>query len=382
MIQELRENIRKIGEDCFSNEKYISLASITEYIYLILTSLYDKKYCDKILFKPFIKQLIAEEYSKFYGKHYNDFKNVDRSNQVEYLKTLPQPAQRTPEWYKLKDDSIGASESATVFGDNPYQTKNFMILKKCGYSEAQFKTSIHCQHGIKYEPIIQKIYCDKKKTRIIEFGSITHPTMSMVSASPDGITPEGVMIEIKAPLSREITGIPPKYYWYQMQQQLQVCGLDRVDFIECKISEYLNYNEFRNDVGEDENMYYNKDGMYKGIIIEYINLGENNDNGYIYPDNFLKMDEIFNWMTTNKKEIEKSDNRIFNRYIFWKLDIYSECTIWRDDWWWEHHKHMYVEFWEKVLYHREHGYTELLPKKQIRKNKEDTIENCMIISED
>ena len=56
-----------------------------------------------------------------------------------------------------------------------------------------------------------------------------------------------------------------------MQQQLQVCGLDRVDFVECKISEYLNRNEFLKDFKDEkvEKEPLTKDGLSKNIILEY-----------------------------------------------------------------------------------------------------------------
>ena len=104
---------------------------------------------------------------------------------------------------------------------------------------------------------------------LFEFGSIPHPELHMVSASPDGITPKGVMIEIKVPIKRHITGIPPIYYWIQMQQQMQVCNLDRVDFVECKITEYLNKNDFLKDRknNSDINDLFTENDNYKNAII-------------------------------------------------------------------------------------------------------------------
>ena len=225
-MDRLKENILKITEDCFAVQKYISLAELTRYVLMILETIYDKKDFEKQVFPPMIKQLIAQLYPQFYGKHYRGLALVDNSTIVNRLRELPLVPQRSPEWYKLKENSIGASEAASLWNDNPYGTKTSLLQKKSGSTVSSGENSggtVHMMHGIKYEPIIQMIYCKKHNTVLYEFGSILHPEMSMVSASPDGITPEGIMIEIKAPLSRVINGIPPKYYWYQMQQQLQVC---------------------------------------------------------------------------------------------------------------------------------------------------------------
>ena len=57
-----------------------------------------------------------------------------------------------------------------------------------------------CEHGVKYEPIIQEMYCRDKNTSILEFGSIRHQDkeLSIITASPDGITPTGNMLETTA----------------------------------------------------------------------------------------------------------------------------------------------------------------------------------------
>ena len=106
--------------------------------------------------------------------------------------------------------------------------KKKLILTKLGWPGAKFTGSIHTRHGVIFEPIVQHLYSLRHKTELWEFGSILHkdPELYMISASPDGITPKGIAVEIKVPLKRPITGIPPKYYWYQMQHQLKVCKLN------------------------------------------------------------------------------------------------------------------------------------------------------------
>ena len=82
------------------------------------------------------------------------------------------------------------------------------------------------------------------------------------------------MLEIKNIVNREITGIPKKEYWVQMQLQMEVCNLPECDFLETRFKEY-----------EDERGAFLKDGGFdcskiKGIIIcfhsqrwtQYINI--------------------------------------------------------------------------------------------------------------
>jgi putative phage-type endonuclease len=358
-INELKNDIHNICEECLSSNIQLLLDEITQYTYdtLINNNDYDNKY----IYPEYIRQVIAELYPNLYGQYYFNFKITDMSYQVQYLKKLPQPIQRTDEWYKMKQDTIGASECAVIFGKNPYETLNSFIIKKCGHNEQKNIGSQFTQHGIKYEPIIQQLYTLKTAQPLYEFGSITHQHINFISASPDGITPNGIMVEIKAPPKRIITGVPPIYYWYQMQQQLQVCKLKKVDFIECKIDEYDSYSDFQNDSHTD-----------KGIIIEYLIDDKIN---YIYPENILKLSEIDEWMLNVDSKIP--ENGIFSRFIYWKLITYSLTEVWRDDIWWANNISKYHDIWRKIEYYRKNGYDELLPKKRLTriKNRDEIVLN-------
>lgn len=351
LINELKNNIHNICEEAFSNHSYpIHLDELTQYV--TSTIINNNDFDTKHIYPEFIRQLIAEFYPDKFSHFYFNFKSNDLSTQVISLKNIPQVPQRSTEWYALKQNTIGASECSIVFNANPYDTLNSFILKKCGHVEPP-KNNSHCQHGIKYEPIVQSLFCKYNNTNIYEFGSITHSKINFISASPDGITPEGIMIEIKVPPKRIITGIPPIYYWYQMQQQLQVCQLKQVQFIECNITEYNNYSDFNDDI-------LSKD---KGVILEYLI----NDNiNYIYPSPDIT--NIDDWIM-NPPPIP--NNAIFSRFIYWKLNLYHTTTVWRDDIWWHKNIHKYHELWKKVEHYRNNDTTELLPKKRVKKDTLD-----------
>ncbi len=383
-MDELKTYLTTITNDCIKNIPNISLTELSKYACLLLSAVYDKKQYDKDVFEHWVKQLIAQLFIDKFGNYYNNFKIVNNSKQVLYLQSIPVIEQRSIEWYKIKEDSIGASECATIFGDNPYQTKNQLILKKCGHKEDDMIPSIHINHGVKYEPIIQQIYQELHNTKLFEFGSIKHPKYSMISASPDGITPDGVMIEIKAPLSRTITGIPPKYYWYQMQQQLQVCGLDKVDFVECKISEYHNFDEYKKDFYTDPNEPFTSINKHKGVLIVCIDLQvptEYKPFYYVYPDHFLKTDEIPSWLSTQKRKIENEGRYMFSTFIYWKLDIYSLTEVWRDDECSNSHIHLYLDIWIEGEHYRLNGIESLLVKKTSNRTYKPKVTNCDIDSD-
>ena len=383
-MDELSEDVGKIVDDYLKHiDGQIILKDVLKYTMTILALVNDKKHFKKYIYPEFVKQLICKHRADIFGKYFNNFLLRNRSKTVEYLQTIPQVEQRTPEWFKMKEDSIGASEVASIFGKSAFCSYNDFLLKKSGFKDPSkaFRMNIYCLHGTKYEAIVQLLYSIKNNTKIYEFGSLPHPTLSYVSASPDGITPNGVMIEIKVPLRRKITGIPPIYYWMQMQQQLQVCKLDKVDFVECDIKEYLNQQEYLEDFkeGTDPNEPINKEGYTKNVIVEYHKMDEaNTDNStaWVYPDRLYKNDEIDEWIEQTKEDINKSSDKMFSRAIFFRVETYSNCEVWRDDEWWKDNAPKYGEFWEKVEHHRQNGYDELL--KSSKKYNKPAVK-CLIV---
>lgn len=383
-MNNLTTDVTNISKDYLTNNLGATLEEVLDYTLLLLKEIYDKKFYKKNVYPEFIKQVICRANMIDFGIYYNNFVIRDRSRMYEYLRAIPYIEQRSPEWFKIKEDSVGASESASIFGKSPFSSEAKLLLKKCGHREQNsMQMNIACMHGTKFEPIVQLQYEVSTDSKLEEFGSLKHSKLSMVSASPDGITTNGIAIEIKVPHKRIITGIPTIYYWYQMQQQLQVCNLDRVDFIECKISEFLNKKEFLKDMIDEEsaNLPLTNDGLSKNVILEYHKLNTSpSEVGWIYPETFLKVDEIEPWLKTNIDSINNSTDKLYCRTIYYRIDKYSKCEVWRDDHWWVDNQHKFVEFWEKVLKYRKEGYEVLLkPKKKIVRKKKEP--KCTILSD-
>ena len=73
---------------------------------------------------------------------------------------------------------------------------------------------------------------------------MAHKEYPYLLASPDGINikelknPRYGAFEVKNPTNRELTGIPKKEYWIQMQLQMEVWDFDECDFLETVFKEY------------------------------------------------------------------------------------------------------------------------------------------------
>ena len=288
--------------------------------------------------------------------------------QVQVLKNIFQPEQKSKEWYEMRSNMLTASDWGTVLGENHYSNSNEVLKKKCG--DDNFITNAAMQWGNKYEAVAVLIYEYRNKVTILEFGCLQHPFIKFLGASPDGITSDGIMLEIKCPTSRKITGIPPSYYWCQVQGQLEVCELDRCDFLECSIKEYSDEKEYVED-NYEQNYSLNKDMHEKGVVAEFYRKSTKTL-FYNYSPVCLINDELKNWKNNiiNKNQ---SEDIIFSCFSYWRLEEVSCVPIYRNQEWFNTAKIDLELFWNKVLKYRELGLDKLLSDISEEKEKKKLL---------
>jgi putative phage-type endonuclease len=169
-----------------------------------------------------------------------------RADRAQLAKLLQDPGieQRTPAWYAARGELITASDAAQALGCAKFGTQRQFFMKKCGYEREAFNPNVPpLKWGTMYEPVACEAYARRLNTQVHEFGLLRHPNIAHLGASPDGINSLGVMVEIKCPFRRKITGEVPMQYYYQMQGQLEVCSLTSCDYVECEIEEYSSWEE-------------------------------------------------------------------------------------------------------------------------------------------
>lgn len=140
------------------------------------------------------------------------------------------PAQRTEEWYKLRDNHLTASAAATALGVNKYEKPESLILTKCGYNE--FKGNAITEWGNIHEDEARKLYEEMYDEKVHELGILPHPEINFLAGSPDGVTESGRLVEIKCPARRKITNEVPEHYMPQIQLLLEIMDLEVCDFIQ------------------------------------------------------------------------------------------------------------------------------------------------------
>lgn len=281
---------------------------------------------------------------------------------VVALRKKKLPEQRTPEWFQARQTRITASEAASCLFKtkevcdnyikqfnvtnfkfkendplNPYETIEDYIIKKCSsfYGVNVFKDNPATLWGKKYEEVANRVYSKLNNTIVYEFGLVPHSKIKWLAASPDGITPDGVMLEIKCPKSRKIDeSAPPLYYWVQTQIQLEVCDLDVCDFLECEIEELKNEDEFCNKIVQG-----NQD---LGIVLQ-INAGKGDGPTYVYPP--LEANTQQDYIQWKNKILEEIPGAIPTYFFISKYNIIS---IRRSKEWFANVKNDIKKVWEKI----------------------------------
>lgn len=249
------------------------------------------------------------------------------------------PKQRTEEWYNLRHNILSASSIWKVL--HTPSSLNQYIYDKCKDYEKKGGVNIHSplHWGVRYEPLAQMYYEDEFHTKIEEYGCLPHATYTFLGASPDGInvdktntTRYGRLLEIKCIVNREITGIPKKEYWIQMQMQMECCNIDQCDFLECRFKEYENETTFLEDSMDAENVMLSKKGQRKGIILVF---QENNNPLYEYmPLTCKTMKEFEEWQ---ERIMKKHELLTWTNHIYWYLDQVSCVLVERNTiWFWQH----------------------------------------------
>jgi putative phage-type endonuclease len=392
-LKELTNSITNIFND-YILDNILSMSSpefdknLTKYIYEIhaiqLLHLYDISIQYKIRHKirNLIKKIKQQQYKKFIPpRSYKTsfirdiMPNIESlQRKIDILKLIPQPIQRSEEWYLFRHNLLTASSIWKVFGSQA--TQNQLIYEKCKtcsiYKNASTNSPLHW--GQKYEPVSVEFYKKLYKTEITDFGCIKHSQYPFIGASPDGIntlssSPRfGRMLEIKNIVNRIITGIPKLEYWIQMQLQMETCNLNECDFLETKFIEYENENEFI----KDGSFTYSVDNKLKGIIIMFSYEGIPH---YEYAPIYITNEEYSIW---EKDILEKNIMGDWIQNIYWKLEKFSNVLVLRNKLWFAAAVPFINNFWNTIVNERITGFEHRAPKKRKIVDSNLMINKCFI----
>jgi putative phage-type endonuclease len=283
---------------------------------------------------------------------------------VTYLQSVPQPEQRTPEWYEFRYKHLTASNIWKVFISD--STRNQLIYEKCQplntekYGGVSLESPMHW--GQKYEAVSVMLYEHIYAAKVSDFGCIPHKTLEFLAASPDGIVTDetslryGRMLEVKNIVNREITGIPKMEYWVQMQVQMEVCDLNECDFLETRFNEYADKEAFEADTAAD----------YKGLMMLF--MSKTGKPIYEYAPVLLLSESISESIsisieTWQEAMMEKNSTLTWIKNIYWKLDQLSCVLVLRNKLWFSSVISELKAIWATIETEKTDGYGHRGPKK-------------------
>jgi putative phage-type endonuclease len=151
--------------------------------------------------------------------------------------------QRSNEWFALRLGKVTASRVADLMAKTKtgYSAtrENYMaqlVVERISNSQAESFTNAAMQWGTDQEPYARAEYEATQGAMVEECGFVSHPTIEMAGASPDGLVGDDGLIEIKCPNTATmidvlLTGTVASKYNTQMQFQMACTGRQWCDYV-------------------------------------------------------------------------------------------------------------------------------------------------------
>jgi hypothetical protein len=136
--------------------------------------------------------------------------------------------QRSDAWFKLRGNLLTASDLAAALGMNFFKSPDTLLLEKCGYKKNS--ANIDTARGVRLEPLVRDMYDARTHSKTHEIGLLVHPEHGWLGGSPDGVTEDGILVEIKCP--KKLVARIPQYYYPQVQLLLEIMDLEDCDFVQ------------------------------------------------------------------------------------------------------------------------------------------------------
>lgn len=378
-IEDFKESVCYIIDEVINNNIHIySDKHFDELLFETLLDIVKKSYWDIINLFDFDVEGQVWDAIEIYFYRYNAFRSYSTTTIVnspnnkkvkklvtKYLNT-PQLEQRSKEWFEFRRSGLSASDIWKAVDSQSMQ--NSLIYSKCKPMNMKLSKSTNIttafHNGHLFEPLSIMHYEFDFNTIVGEFGCMAHKDYEYLLASPDGINIKegndryGRMVEVKNPTTRQLTGIPKKEYWIQMQLQMEVWDFDECDFLETVFKQYDTFEEFLED-GDTFTMTANN--KRKGIIIRFYD-GEQPI--YKYPPVDISKEEFNSWYD---KTLDESTNLEFVCKIYWYLHDYSCVLVPRNKKWFNHVQPKLKSIWNTIEKERVEGYDHRKPKRKRKK---------------
>lgn len=104
--------------------------------------------------------------------------------------------QKSAAWLEARRGVLTASDVPAVLGQSSFCSPAAVMLRKLGLG-ASFEGNAATRHGERYEDEAIERYEAERGTVVHRFGLLRHGTRSAFAGSPDGISDDGILLEVK-----------------------------------------------------------------------------------------------------------------------------------------------------------------------------------------
>jgi putative phage-type endonuclease len=151
--------------------------------------------------------------------------------------------QRSPEWFAARLGKVTASRVADVVaktrsgpGASRANYEAELIVERLTGEPAPRFTTAAMEWGTETEAQARETYAFLRAVEVAEVGFVSHPSIAMSGASPDGVVGDDGLVEIKCPntathLATILGESAPEKHVTQMQWQMACTGRLWCDFV-------------------------------------------------------------------------------------------------------------------------------------------------------
>jgi len=281
---------------------------------------------------------------------------------VARLLSVQQTTQKSASWHSESHDLLTGHEFGAVCYGTPAR-RNLVLAKKCAplvvvdetvemkHSQTVFTTSQDgslsaLKWGWRFEPVVRDLFerCIAQGSVDDTLGRIRHSTLPRLAASPDGLITNGPrcgrLLEIKAPISRDLTGEIPLDYYCQMQLQAEVCNVAAVEYVECRCEVFSITDADITVIGASKIPWIGKicvvaaDESIAAADYEYIY-------SPLFPNTRIGLRDCSAWLPARAVIIHEAS--------YWFVRDWFTQTVMRNQRWWTDVGYpAYVDFWKEV----------------------------------
>jgi putative phage-type endonuclease len=133
--------------------------------------------------------------------------------------------QHSERWHLERNKRLTASNVAAALGLCPHKTAEKLYRELIGEA-ARFTGNVATQWGTDHESDALADFEAVTGRLVIPGGFWTHPSITWLGASPDGLLGDHELVQTKAPYSQRIPDEPPEHYRVQCIAELEVTGRD------------------------------------------------------------------------------------------------------------------------------------------------------------